>query len=271
MGLLARLGPVYSNLDLSAFEGYLVRDTGLGARVKVVLLCESPHCDEIGSDPRLPLVGQSGKSVAKVLAELVLDGVPVDGTPIGELVSERRVGYEWLGLMNACQLPLQRDAYVDFPQQECDVVVDDLETVRAKKSRRSLEQSALACAIRDDLAERWTSLTRLVGSDPLLVACGETARRFRDFAGLPGEDLPNAPHPSYGQWEQALGLLRALEQIKCRVEQETVVEVPRDADDAARRLRDLRAIAERCASKLAPGPPAVAHGDVLYDEQGLPR
>ena len=119
MGLLARLGPVYPNLDLSAFEGYLVRDTGLGAHVRVVLLCESPHCDEIGSDPRLPLVGQSGKSVARVLAELVLNGVPVDGTPIGELVSERRVGYKWLGLMNACQLPLQRDAYVDFPQQEC--------------------------------------------------------------------------------------------------------------------------------------------------------
>ena len=37
------------------------------------------------------------------------------------------------------------------------------------------------------------------------------------------------------------------------------------------RLTDLRAIAARCASSLGPGPSAVEHGDVLYDERGLPR
>ena len=40
--------------------------------------------------------------------------------------------------------------------------------------------------------------------------------------------------------------------------------------DAARRLREMRAIAERCARLLGPGPSAVEHGDVLYDERGLP-
>ena len=42
----------------------------------------------------------------------------------------------------------------------------------------------------------------------------------------------------------------------------------RDADARARRLR---AIAERCAKLLGPGPSAVEHGEVLYDERGLPR
>ena len=37
------------------------------------------------------------------------------------------------------------------------------------------------------------------------------------------------------------------------------------------RVRELRAIAERCAGLLGPGPSAVEHGDLLYDEQGLPR
>ena len=37
------------------------------------------------------------------------------------------------------------------------------------------------------------------------------------------------------------------------------------------RIRELRAIAERCAGLLGPGPSAVEHGDFLYDEQGLPR
>lgn len=40
---------------------------------------------------------------------------------------------------------------------------------------------------------------------------------------------------------------------------------------AENRLHEMRAIAERCASLLGPGPPAVEHGEVLYDEQGLPR
>ena len=40
---------------------------------------------------------------------------------------------------------------------------------------------------------------------------------------------------------------------------------------AETRLREMRAIAERCANLLGPGPSAVEHGDVLYDERGLPR
>lgn len=42
----------------------------------------------------------------------------------------------------------------------------------------------------------------------------------------------------------------------------------RDADALA---RELHAIGQRCASLLEPGPSAVEHGDLLYDEHGLPR
>ena len=45
----------------------------------------------------------------------------------------------------------------------------------------------------------------------------------------------------------------------------------RRARGAAGRLREMRAIAERCARLLGPGPSAVEHGDVLYDERGMPR
>ena len=37
------------------------------------------------------------------------------------------------------------------------------------------------------------------------------------------------------------------------------------------RVREIRAIAERCAKIMGPGPAAVDHGDLLYDEQGLPK
>ncbi len=42
------------------------------------------------------------------------------------------------------------------------------------------------------------------------------------------------------------------------------------ARGAERTLREMRAIADRCAKLMGPGPSAVAHGDVLYDERGLP-
>ena len=41
----------------------------------------------------------------------------------------------------------------------------------------------------------------------------------------------------------------------------------RDADALA---RELHAIGQRCAKLLRPGPSSVEHGDLLYDERGLP-
>lgn len=40
--------------------------------------------------------------------------------------------------------------------------------------------------------------------------------------------------------------------------------------DAAALAQELHAIGQRCAALLAPGPAAVEHGHLLYDEQGLP-
>ena len=39
----------------------------------------------------------------------------------------------------------------------------------------------------------------------------------------------------------------------------------------AARLREMRAIAERCAALVGPGVSSAEHGDHLYNEQGLPR
>ena len=36
------------------------------------------------------------------------------------------------------------------------------------------------------------------------------------------------------------------------------------------RTQKLLGIGERCALRLGPGPSAINHGDVLYDERGLP-
>ncbi len=35
--------------------------------------------------------------------------------------------------------------------------------------------------------------------------------------------------------------------------------------------RELHAIGQRCARLMGPGPSSVDHGDLLYDERGLPK
>lgn len=37
------------------------------------------------------------------------------------------------------------------------------------------------------------------------------------------------------------------------------------------RVDELLAIGRRCAESLEPGPSAIEHGGLLYDDQGLPR
>lgn len=40
---------------------------------------------------------------------------------------------------------------------------------------------------------------------------------------------------------------------------------------AERRVDEMLVVASRCASRLEPGPGAAYHGEVLYDEHGLPN
>ena len=77
----------------------------------------------------------------------------------------------------------------------------------------------------------------------------ETCRLARELAQLTGESMTGA-------------ITVALRE---RLERET------RQRDAAALKRDIRAIAERCARNLKPGPSAVEHGDYLYDERGLPK
>ncbi len=77
----------------------------------------------------------------------------------------------------------------------------------------------------------------------------ETCRLARELAQLTGETMTGA-------------ITVALEERLRRERRQ------RSVDE---RLRDMRAIAERCASLIGEGPSAVDHGELLYDERGLPK
>ena len=77
----------------------------------------------------------------------------------------------------------------------------------------------------------------------------ETCRLARELADLTGESMTGA-------------ITVALRERLKREKHERSVEA---------RVKQIRAVAERCARNLKPGPSAVEHGDLLYDERGLPK
>ena len=78
----------------------------------------------------------------------------------------------------------------------------------------------------------------------------ETCRLASELAGLTGETMTGA-------------ITVALKERLERERHERSVEA---------RLEKMRAIADRCAKLLREGgPSAVDHGDLLYDERGLPK
>ncbi len=77
----------------------------------------------------------------------------------------------------------------------------------------------------------------------------QTCRLARELARLTGETMTGAI---------TVALRERLEREK------------RDRSVEAR-VQELRAIAERSAELMGPGPSAVEIGDLLYDEQGLPN
>ena len=77
----------------------------------------------------------------------------------------------------------------------------------------------------------------------------ETCLLARDLARLTGETMTGAI---------TVALRERLEREKRR----------RGADA---RIDELVAIGKRCAKLLGPGPSAMEHGDMLYDERGLPK
>ncbi len=194
-------------------------DTGCAAccPVRVVLLLESPHTDEVCSG--YPLAGESGSDVAEKLVEwgLLPRASEGDRDPIGRIIRCGNSHVQWLGLMNVSNLPLQKVAYnlcnispclklllCRFGKIRTGVKSDFLPHRRNPITQRVQE------VIIDDLADRIRQLLRRCTSSPMFVPCGRVAQAFFRKASQRIEEnifeLSNIPepgfipHPSRRQW-----------------------------------------------------------------------
>lgn len=108
----------------------------------------------------------------------------------------------------------------------------------------------VAVGVWDDVCWIWLLKFHRKG-DPvsLNIEDQETIRLADELANLTGETVTEA-------------ITVALRERLERVRHERTVE---------ERLKALRAITQRTARMLRDGPSAVDHGDLLYDERGLPK
>lgn len=71
--------------------------------------------------------------------------------------------------------------------------------------------------------------------------------------------------------EETCRLARELAELTGETMTGAITVALRERLEREKRVKELHAIGEHCASLLRPGPSAVEHGDFLYDEHGLPK
>ena len=191
---------------LARFVGSLVvpdLPEGDWGGVRVVLLLESPHKDEVPR--RRPLVGPSGVHATKGLGTVLPAMRGADA--LGDLVASGDPRVSWLGIMNASRLPLQVRPYLES-DAGCPADIPAWPTfakclpyIRGKRPVTERNEAALRLerAIVEDLQDRLDRIP--TGSGLLLVCCGAIAQRIFERTQVPdGIRVAYTYHPSHDQW-----------------------------------------------------------------------
>ena len=195
-------------------------EAGLGCPL---LICESPHADEVTDEPlecRYPLRGAAGKIVTKALvacrepAALQYGGEGRLTVPVGRLVEQGHL--DSIRIVNVCELPLQSETYARrISETTIQSLPDGLafsewcKLVLAFRTVRDLRQATPeAC---DPLVDHILEDLRCRLGDPRQVrnraalVCGLAAQACWCRLGLPAPNCSNTvrfvPHPSrYSAW-----------------------------------------------------------------------
>lgn len=217
--------------DWTILNGHYVPDLVPGNGIRVVLLLESPHINEVSHG--FPLAGPSGQMVAAKMAswDLLDHQLANQGTSIGAIVSRQDI--QWLGLMNVCELPLQDGAYLsENSSSDLDLLLFRFSKIRKVEKnklpcRRCTHTQDIQQIIICDLAARIRQLLQRFASPPLIVPCGRFAEASLNAARTTGDielnsviaDIPCPnfiPHPSSGQWGRSR-FADALEHLRSEI------------------------------------------------------
>lgn len=169
---------------------------------KVVFILESPHVDELRNEA--PVAGLSGKSMTKTLfqGQTTALGIKIKAEPENKI-----------GIMNICNIPMQRLAYSkdkvvekygDIDLEKYADFFDAIEKIRTstKSKYKSEEQNELQEYIMQDFREE---MQKLKERKLLIIPCGKTAEKFFEIANVSSENwevMNGISHPSFNQWSR---------------------------------------------------------------------
>jgi len=174
---------------------YLVEDL-LGNNIKILLILESPHTDEIRY--KYPVAGDTGIEISKYLLDEVNE-------PIGKYIKEH-LDNSIYGIMNCCQIPMQESPYCsNFQKKE---IFDAFKTIRKTEEdveKRNNENTKFVDnQICNDLKRRLLSIIKK-SEIQLIVPCGNMANYFiNKCSNIIGEIeiYKDIPHPAYNNWSR---------------------------------------------------------------------
>jgi len=174
-------------------EKYLVEDL-LGNNIKILLILESPHIDEILC--KYPVAGDTGIEISKS----ILDNID---KPIGKYIKDN-LDSSIFGIMNCCQIPMQESPYCyQLMNQE---LLNSFKTIRNTKvnvkKRNDKYIRDIDNEIYKNLRNRLTYI--LEKSDiKLIIPCGRMANYFVNKCSNLTENIKicnNIPHPARNNW-----------------------------------------------------------------------
>ena len=207
----------YRRIFANRMGPFYVEDLIGNGNVSVILVCESPHTDEINQ--HYPLAGKSGKYVTATLAKLVFGRSEAWGEsmpdpwnqPIGKLVKDNHPCFRWLGIINVCPIPLQEKAYknsiygINCPRKLLKPIktIQGLNPTKIMRPRDNPITHRVQSVIIQSFAYRIRRARRIV-PNVTMIPCG----KFAEAAFTVIREGENAkrgiPHPSHRQWVDSL-------------------------------------------------------------------
>ncbi|MGB8002039.1 MAG: uracil-DNA glycosylase family protein [Anaerobacillus sp.] len=172
-------------------------------QTKLIFILESPHVAEVKN--RVPVAGPSGATMSKKLFGEAYT------KPLGLLLKKHmeekmeRPSLDVVGLLNVCNVPMQKKPYAPADADAANDLLDSFETIRTSNHKPQFKDDKLNDVQQFILTKFQKRLVELTDREVTLVPCGKFAQKFFKLANVMSEKwtvVEDVPHPSYNSWSR---------------------------------------------------------------------
>lgn len=172
-------------------------------KTKLIFILESPHVAEVKHG--VPVAGPSGATMSKKLFGEEY------GNPLGLLLqkqleeSKDRPSLDVVGLLNVCNIPMQKRPYKKEDIDQSNGFLNHLETIRTSNQKSQFKNENLNDVQNFILSKFRERLEALVDRELTIVPCGRFAQKFFKLANVSSQKwtiVEEVPHPSYNSWSR---------------------------------------------------------------------